>query len=153
MQERTKEFLTKLAELMQEYEVEFEITESVFLNDLDLAITRLHQLQNFGIKISIDDFGTGYSSLSYLKDLPLDNLKIDKSFIDSMQDSDKNLSLAESIVSLGHTLQLKLVAEGVENEAQLKLLEKLKCDYIQGYLFAKPMSVPDTIQFLLKQKV
>lgn len=128
--------------------IEFEITESVFLNDLDLAITRLHQLQNFGIKISIDDFGTGYSSLSYLKDLPLDNLKIDKSFINAIQDSDKNLSLAESIVSLGHTLQLKLVAEGVENEAQLKLLEKLKCDYIQGYLLSKPLNSNDLIKYI-----
>lgn len=128
--------------------IEFEITESVFLSDLELAIDRLRQLQDIGIRISIDDFGTGYSSLSYLKDLPLDNLKIDKSFIDAIQDSDKNLSLAESIVSLGHTLQLKLVAEGVENEAQLKLLEKLKCDYIQGYLLSKPLNSNDLIKYI-----
>ena len=128
--------------------VELEITESVFLSDSDLAITRLTQLQNYGVRISIDDFGTGYSSLSYLKDLPIDVLKIDKSFIDTIQESDKNLSLAKSIVTLGHTLQLKLVAEGVENQSQLKLLEELKCDYIQGYLMSKPLHPNDIIQYI-----
>ena len=128
--------------------LELEITESVFLSDFDLAITRLNQLQEYGIHLSIDDFGTGYSSLSYLKDLPLDILKIDKSFIDAIQESDKNLSLAESIVTLGHTLQLKLVAEGVESESQLKLLEKLKCDYIQGYLMSKPLHPDDLINYI-----
>lgn len=128
--------------------VELEITESVILSDFELAIARLNQLQEYGIHISIDDFGTGYSSLSYLKDLPLNILKIDKSFIDAIQESDKNLSLAESIVTLGHTLQLKLVAEGVESESQLKLLEKLKCDYIQGYLLSKPLHPDDLIQYI-----
>lgn len=128
--------------------VELEITESVFLSDSNLAITRLTQLQNYGVRISIDDFGTGYSSLSYLKDLPIDVLKIDKSFIDTIQESDKNLSLAQSIVTLGHTLQLKLVAEGVENQSQLKLLEELKCDYIQGYLMCKPLHPNDIIQYI-----
>ena len=128
--------------------LELEITESVFLSDFDLAITRLNQLKEYGIHISIDDFGTGYSSLSYLKDLPLDILKIDKSFINAIQESDKNLSLAESIVTLGHTLQLKLVAEGVESESQLKLLEKLKCDYIQGYLMSKPLHPDDLINYI-----
>jgi len=128
--------------------VEFEITESVFLSDSDLAIDQLSKLREYGIKISIDDFGTGYSSLSYLKDLPIDILKIDKSFIDNIQESNKNLCLAESIVTLGHTLQLKLVAEGVENEDQLKLLKQLKCEYIQGYLISRPLHSIDLIKFI-----
>lgn len=128
--------------------IEFEITESVFLNDIDLAINSLKELQSIGISISIDDFGTGYSSLSYIKDLPLDVLKIDKSFIDTIHLSDKNFSLAQSIISIGHTLGLHLIAEGVEDERQLKILQDLKCDQVQGYLISKPLSHDDLIKYI-----
>jgi diguanylate cyclase (GGDEF)-like protein len=128
--------------------IEFEITESIFLTNIDYAIDCLKELQSIGISISIDDFGTGYSSLSYIKDLPLNVLKIDKSFIDTIHLSDKNLSLAQSIISIGHTLGLSLIAEGVEDSQQLKILQELKCDQIQGYLISKPLSLNDLIKFI-----
>ncbi len=128
--------------------LEFEITESVFLNDIDHAIKCLKELQSIGISISIDDFGTGYSSLSYIKDLPLNVLKIDKSFIDTIHLSDKNFSLAQSIISIGHTLGLHLIAEGVEDERQYKVLRDLNCDQVQGYLISKPLSHDDLIKYI-----
>lgn len=128
--------------------LEFEITESVFLNDLELAINSLKELQSLGISISIDDFGTGYSSLSYIKDLPLNVLKIDKSFIDTIHLSDKNLNLAQSIISIGHTLGLNLIAEGVEDARQYEILQDLNCDYVQGYLFSKPLNSDDLIKYI-----
>lgn len=128
--------------------VELEITESVFLNDIETAIENLKELQNIGVNISIDDFGTGYSSLSYIKDLPLNVLKIDKSFIDTIELSDKNLSLSKSIITLGHTLGLKLVAEGVENINQLDILHELKCDHVQGYIISKPLPLSELIKYI-----
>jgi len=128
--------------------LEFEITESVFLNDIDIAINCLKELQSIGISISIDDFGTGYSSLSYIKDLPLNVLKIDKSFIDTIHLSDKNLSLAQSIISIGHTLGLNLIAEGVEDARQYQILQELNCDQVQGYLFSKPLNLDDLIKYI-----
>lgn len=131
--------------------IEMEITESIFLNNTDLTIKTLKELQLLGISISIDDFGTGYSSLSYIKDLPLNVLKMDKSFIDTIHTSDRNLNLAKSIIIIGHTLGLTVIAEGVENDNQLKLLNQLDCDYIQGFYISKPMNIEDIIQFLLKR--
>lgn len=128
--------------------IEFEITESVLLYNIDYVIESLKELQSIGISISIDDFGTGYSSLSYIKDLPLNVLKIDKSFIDTIHLSDKNFSLAQSIISIGHTLGLILIAEGVEEVEQYKILQELNCDQIQGYLISKPLNLNDIIRFV-----
>ncbi|GEM_PF-1572734 len=116
----------------------FEITESVTLENVDLAIERLHALRTMGIQIAIDDFGTGYSSLSYIKDLPLDIIKIDKAFVQSIHESQKNHSVAQTIVSIGHALGLTLIAEGVETTEQHQILLALGCDRIQGYLISKP---------------
>lgn len=131
--------------------LEFEITESVFLNNIDHAIKCLKELQSIGISISIDDFGTGYSSLSYIKDLPLNVLKIDKSFIDTIHLSAKNFSLAQSIISIGHTLGLLLIAEGVEDDRQYKILKDLNCDHVQGYLISKPLKLEDLIKFIYER--
>lgn len=116
----------------------FEITESVTLENVEVAIERLQTLRAMGIQIAIDDFGTGYSSLSYIKDLPLDIIKIDKAFVQSIHASNKNHILAQTIVSIGHALGLTLIAEGVETTEQHQTLLALSCDRLQGYLISKP---------------
>ncbi len=120
--------------------LELELTESSILKNKSKVIGILDELKSIGIKISIDDFGTGYSSLSYLKRLPLDILKIDKSFIQDMTISPDEASLVMTIISLAHNLGLKVIAEGVETEEQLRFLHLLRCDGWQGYLYSKPVS-------------
>jgi diguanylate cyclase len=94
-----------------------------------------------GLKLSIDDFGTGYSSLSYLKRLPVNELKIDRSFVTNMENSDSDISIVRSTIDLAHNLNLKVVAEGIENEQVWDMLDKMGCDYGQGYWMGKPMPV------------
>jgi diguanylate cyclase (GGDEF)-like protein len=118
-----------------------EITESVLMHDTKAAIIRLNELKGLGVRLAIDDFGTGYSSLSYLKDLPVDIVKIAKPFVDDIADSPQEAALAGAIVTLSETLNLKTVAEGIEYPAQLRALQRLGCDYGQGYLFAR--AVPE----------
>jgi diguanylate cyclase (GGDEF)-like protein len=114
-----------------------EITESVLMHDTTAAIVRLNELKGLGVRLAIDDFGTGYSSLSYLKDLPVDIVKIAKPFVDDIAESPQEAALAGAIVTLSETLDLKTVAEGIEYPAQLRALQRLGCDYGQGYLFAR----------------
>ncbi len=116
-----------------------EITESSLMSDIETNLDVLQQLADLGLQIAVDDFGTGYSSLSHLSRLPVSVLKIDKSFIDDMETKHEKYTLVHSIIVLGHSLGLKIVAEGVENEMQLAELKKLNCDLVQGYLFFKPM--------------
>ncbi len=116
-----------------------EITESAIMHNTDLASKTLQQLRERQIKISIDDFGTGYSSLSYLYQFPIDNLKIDRSFVNRIQDATGECKIIEAIVDLAHHLDMTVTAEGIETEAQLKYLQNLGCDYFQGYYFAKPL--------------
>jgi EAL domain-containing protein (putative c-di-GMP-specific phosphodiesterase class I) len=115
-----------------------EITENVVVTDPELAIDVLHRIQALGVRTSVDDFGTGYSSLAYLKILPVDELKIDQSFIRDMTSSDRDHALVRSIVDLGHHLGLSVVAEGVETLAAMRALRSLGCDVAQGYYFARP---------------
>ncbi len=119
--------------------LELEITEGMIMGDIKQAIASLHAIRALGISIAIDDFGTGFSSLSYLSKLPIDSLKIDRAFIVGMTEDAQGLSLVSTIINLAHSLQLKVVAEGVETEAQSKLLRLLKCDEMQGFLFSKPV--------------
>lgn len=119
--------------------LELEITESLIMEDVKHSIASLHAIREMGITIAIDDFGTGFSSLSYLSKLPVDTLKIDRSFIIDMTQSPEGLSLVSTIINLGQSLKLKLVAEGVETEEQLHLLQLLKCDEMQGFLFSRPV--------------
>lgn len=114
----------------------------------ELALETLNAIKDIGVKLSIDDFGTGYSSLSYLRKLPIDELKIDKSFISELLTSEHDRRIVETIISLAHSLQLKVVAEGVEQLEQLKELKKLKCDRIQGYCINRPLPVHDLIQYV-----
>ena len=97
------------------------------------------ELKGMGVNIAIDDFGTGYSSLSYLNSFPSDVLKIDKSFIDKMNESSTSEKYVEAIISLAHVMDLEVVAEGVEEEEQLETLRRINCDYIQGYIWGKPL--------------
>ena len=119
--------------------LELEITESLIMDNVEQNITRLQAIRAMGITIAIDDFGTGFSSLSYLAKLPVDTLKIDRSFVIEM-DSPEGLALVSTIILVAHALKLKVVAEGVETEQQSRQLLSLNCDEMQGFLFSKPVS-------------
>lgn len=119
--------------------LELEITESIFIESFNEAILLLKELKKIGVRIALDDFGTGYSSLSYLKSLPIDTLKIDKSFVDDLSLNTSQVQIIGDIISLGHNLGVAVVAEGVEYEHQLHYLKEHSCDYIQGYLFDRPL--------------
>jgi diguanylate cyclase (GGDEF)-like protein/PAS domain S-box-containing protein len=130
--------------------LELELTESILLQDVDSTIATLQGLKALGVKLSIDDFGTGYSSLSYLKRLAVDKLKIDHSFVRDMLTDADGASIVKAIVQLGHNLQLTVIAEGVETEAQRQALTEVGCDEAQGYLFGRPAPA-DVCQALLTQ--
>jgi EAL domain-containing protein (putative c-di-GMP-specific phosphodiesterase class I) len=130
--------------------LELEVTESSVMKNTEIAISTLRELKAMGIKISIDDFGSGYSSLSYLKHLPIDVLKIDQSFVRDMTTDPRDAAIVMAIIQLAHSLQLKVKAEGVETEEQLRFLRLLRCDEMQGYLFCRPLSVEAFEQVLLK---
>jgi diguanylate cyclase (GGDEF)-like protein len=117
-----------------------EITESLLISEPDVAVRRLADLKHLGVRLAIDDFGTGFSSLSYLRRFPVDVLKIDQSFVAALGHAPEDAALAHAIVKLGHTLGLRVVAEGIETLAQLTELRELGCEYGQGYLFARPLT-------------
>jgi diguanylate cyclase (GGDEF)-like protein/PAS domain S-box-containing protein len=119
--------------------IDLEITESLLMEDVEHSVLKLKALGELGVGVAIDDFGTGYSSLGYLTRLPAQSLKIDRSFIGTMLENPDIMTLVSTIISLAHALRLKVVAEGVESEAQAKVLRKLRCDEVQGYLFGKPV--------------
>lgn len=120
-------------------QLELEITESIFINAKEEVVALLNEIKSLGIQIALDDFGTGYSSLSYIKDLPLDVLKIDKTFVDTISEDIKKAQLVDTILAIAKQLDCKVVAEGVETLDQLSYLKERSCDYIQGYLWGKPM--------------
>jgi EAL domain-containing protein (putative c-di-GMP-specific phosphodiesterase class I) len=119
--------------------LELEITESLIMEDIKHNIASLQAIRAMGVTIAIDDFGTGFSSLSYLAKLPVDTLKIDRSFVIDMTAAPEGLALVSTIINLAHALKLKVVAEGVETEEQSSLLRLLSCDEMQGFLFSKPV--------------
>ena len=129
-------------------QLEIEITESILIESAEKAADCLNELKDMGIRIAIDDFGTGYSSLSYLNSFPSDILKIDKSFIDKMNDSDSSEKYVEAIISLAHVLDLEVIAEGVEEPEQLKTLSNIHCDYIQGFIWGKPLTQDEAEKLL-----
>src|SRR5204862_4101905 len=116
-------------------------TESLVMEDIEANIQKLQALRCLGIDVAIDDFGTGYSSLGYLAKLPVQSLKIDRSFVNAMQEDANAMTLVSTIISLAHSLKLKVVAEVVETEEQAGILHRLRCDQMQGYLFSKPLPV------------
>ena len=119
--------------------IQVEITESMMIQDIERVITILDTLKEAGISIAVDDFGTGYSSLEYLKRLPIDKLKIDKSFIDSVLHNTDDANIVQAVIALGHNMNMQIIAEGVENEQQAKFLQEHQCDFGQGYFYSKPL--------------
>jgi predicted signal transduction protein with EAL and GGDEF domain len=128
--------------------LELELTESLIMQDAALAVATMKELQGLGVHLSIDDFGTGYSSLSALKTFPVARLKIDKSFIDGLLADENDRAVAGAVISLGQTLNLRVIAEGVETEAQAAFLRNINCDEMQGYLFSKPLPAQRVEEFL-----
>ena len=129
--------------------LELEITESMLMENVDSSIEKLKALRTMGVKLAIDDFGTGYSSLSYLKMLPIHALKLDRAFVRDIETDASDMAICMSTIALAHNLGLKVVAEGVETEAQRRLLVDHGCDMLQGYLFSKPLAAPEASSFLM----
>ncbi|MDC0434955.1 EAL domain-containing protein, partial [bacterium] len=129
-----------VAESIEPHELELELTESCLMKNPVYAISLLNELNDIGIYLALDDFGTGYSSLSYLKKVPIQTLKIDKSFVRDILTDQNDRAIATTIIAMAKSLELKVIAEGVETEEQLKFLQQSRCDYIQGYYFSKPVS-------------
>ncbi|MYM62974.1 EAL domain-containing protein [Pseudomaricurvus sp. HS19] len=129
--------------------LELEVTESMLLNNIEQTIECFDNLRRHGITISLDDFGTGYSSLSYLKRLPVEHLKIDRSFISELEQNENDASIVSAIILMGHILGLRIIAEGVENEVQLNLLKQNGCDEFQGYLYSPPIR-PEAFEAFIK---
>jgi EAL domain-containing protein (putative c-di-GMP-specific phosphodiesterase class I) len=123
------------------YRLKMELTESLLLSDVEDAIRKMAELRSIGVTFALDDFGTGYSSLSYLKKLPLDQLKIDQSFVRDVLIDANDAAIARTILSLAHSLDLGVVAEGVETEGQREFLRQAGCKAFQGYLFGRPVRV------------
>ena len=128
--------------------LKLEITESIMMSNMKANIAKIQLLKKLGIMICIDDFGTGYSSLSYLHRFPIDVLKIDRSFVSCIEEKRENQEIIEAIIILAHKLGMKVVAEGVETEAQFNKLKSLGCEQIQGYLFSPPLSKKSMKHFL-----
>ena len=134
--------------------LEFELTESMVMHNVEAAITTLQGLKSLGVGLSVDDFGTGYSSLSYLRQLPVDTLKIDRSFVRDIGagESPDDGVIAQAIISLGHALRLKVIAEGVETDAQLRFLKRHGCDEVQGFLYGEAVAPADYAKLLERAK-
>lgn len=128
--------------------IDIEITESVIVEDLEDCIRKLSAVRELGVRVAIDDFGTGYSSLRYLARLPIDTLKIDRSFISMVTETPNDLAIVSAIIVLAHGLNLDVVAEGVETEEQQKFLRLLRCDQMQGFLFSRPVPKTEIEQML-----
>lgn len=149
-------FLEFIKSTLVEFQVEpswleIEITESIFLQDLDRICSILSELQSMGIKVAIDDFGTGYSSLNYLKNLPIDKLKIDRSFTKDLSVDSSGMAIVKSIMALAKNLSKDVIAEGVETSEQLELLKEIECSTVQGYYFSKPLNAHDVEKFLVNK--
>ena len=128
--------------------LELELTESTVVQNPEEAIAILQTLKNLGVQTALDDFGTGYSSLSYLQKFALDILKIDRIFVQDITKNEKNQALITGIIQMAHELNLKVIAEGVEREAERKFLCQQHCDRMQGYLFSRPLNAKGFQQLL-----
>ena len=156
VQLRQKNFSERIMEIVEDADLspkhlELEITETMIMDNLETAVETLNRLHDKGFWISIDDFGTGYSSLNYLKHLPLDTLKIDKSFLRDILTDNYDKTIVKTIIAMAHSMDLKVTAEGVETQDQLDLLREYSCDEMQGYLFSRPMPATDVTELLRKK--
>ena len=150
-------FISTVAEILKETNLdprwlELELTESSIMKEPEQAIEKLHELKLMGIRVAIDDFGTGYSSLNYLKRFPIDTLKIDKTFVSDVCKDPHDTAIVRAIITLGHALDLTVIAEGVETQEQLQYLSSLGCDVVQGFLFSKSLPAPVFEELLLEQR-
>jgi diguanylate cyclase (GGDEF)-like protein len=141
-------FVEEIRELLEcndiaPHQLEIEITESILIDSADKALQCINELRDMGVKLAIDDFGTGYSSLSYLNKIPANLLKIDKSFIDKINANESSKQYVAAIISMGHIMGLDVISEGVEEETQIEALRSIGCDYVQGYIWGRPMSAED----------
>jgi EAL domain-containing protein (putative c-di-GMP-specific phosphodiesterase class I) len=155
IQFRQPDFVARVMATLARYgvapqELVLEITETLFMSSFAQVVEKLTQLRAEGIRISMDDFGTGYSSLSLLRKLPIDELKIDKSFVDNILDDEKAHNMIESIVAIATSHHMELVAEGVEQKGQAETLVRLGCRRFQGYYFGRPMSMAEFRERLLQ---
>ncbi|KHF29929.1 Phytochrome-like protein cph2 [Anoxybacillus sp. BCO1] len=132
--------------------LKLEITESMAMHHIDYVLAQLQSLKSLGLQLAVDDFGTGYSSLNYLKKLPVDIIKIDRSFVQDMVKHSYDLSIVRAVIEVAHSLQMKVVAEGVETEEQLAILKRERCDRAQGYYFSKPLSAEQFEQLVQSKK-
>ncbi|MBI3187455.1 MAG: EAL domain-containing protein, partial [Gammaproteobacteria bacterium] len=128
--------------------LELEITETLLIENMAPAVQELGRLNALGVRVSVDDFGTGYSSLGYLKRLPIDTLKVDRSFVRDLPDDLEDAAITSAIVALAHSLDLSVVAEGVESTAQAEFLRGLGCEQGQGYLFSRPLAAEPLLKWL-----
>ncbi len=156
IQFKQAEFSSELLDVLEQYKlpyslIELEITESIVIDDLEDVVNKMNILRGYGIRFSLDDFGTGFSSLSYLQLLPIDSLKIDKSFINSISSDSSTQFIAESIILLSKKLGLETIAEGVEEKQQFELLKKMECDNIQGYYLGRPISKEDVVKLIKEE--
>jgi diguanylate cyclase (GGDEF)-like protein len=155
IQLRQRDFVRRLEEAIaggvSPTAIDLELTESLIMENTQASIAKLAEVRRLGVGIAIDDFGTGYSSLAYLARLPVEILKIDRSFIASMAQDPAAMALVQTIISLAHSLRLKVVAEGVETEEQANMLRLLRCDQMQGYLFSRPLAGADVVALLQKR--
>ncbi|MBM4207919.1 MAG: EAL domain-containing protein [Gammaproteobacteria bacterium] len=155
IQFKRPDFIEKIAAILTKtranpFYIELELTESISIGDIDTTIHRLNQLKNLGLTLAMDDFGTGFSSLSYLEKLPLDVLKIDQSFVRALDSKSNGQAIVQTIIALAKGLEMEVIAEGVETQAQFELLKRLQCPVFQGYLFGKPLTDEDFLTMLLK---
>jgi EAL domain-containing protein (putative c-di-GMP-specific phosphodiesterase class I) len=127
--------------------LELEITEAVLIRDDEAALSVLHRLRSLGVRIALDDFGTGYSSLSYLRRFPFDKIKIDRSFIKDVADTDGSFAIVQAVVNIAKSRNITTTAEGVETEQQLEVLRTMGCNELQGYLFSRPVPVQELLHF------
>jgi len=132
--------------------LELELTESILILDAEEALERLQALAALGVHLALDDFGTGYSSLTYLKRFPLHKLKIDRSFIVSLHEDEADAAIVAAIIQMGHAMQMEVVAEGVELQAQQDILQRLGCNHLQGFLFSRPLPEPEFVHFLRTER-
>ena len=153
---KQSDFVEKTIKIIKDTNVDasklkFELTESILVDNIEKVILKFNKLKNLGIKISLDDFGTGYSSLQYLKRLPLDQVKIDQSFVFNMLSNKNDIAIIESVILLSKSFKFDIIAEGVETKAHYEVLKKLGCKYFQGYYFSKPYNIKEVNKIIYKK--
>ena len=156
VQLRQHDFLEKIQKIMEKTgikgeQIEVELTERILFEFSSSNLKLLNEFRRMGCEISIDDFGTGYSSMSYLKDLPIDTVKIDKAFIDDLSTNTHDQKVVKAIIALSKSLGYKVIAEGIETEAQEQFLYENRCDIGQGYYFSKPLDKDTFLNFIIEK--